>query len=93
MCTDGEGSNCGRYTYAYEPETGIGHFLHTYMQDGDPIPSFEGEPERIAIGNNAEEFADSIWESLDSSNKVSLYVRYICLKDYSIKEKIINKNV
>ena len=91
-CTDGKGEKCGRYTFSYEPEPGVGHFIHTYMHDGDPIPSFEGEPERIIIGSDIDAFTEEIWDSLDNDNRVSLYVRYICLNDHSVKEKIINSN-
>ena len=91
-CTDGKGEKCGRYTFSYEPEPGVGHFIHTYMHDGDPIPSFEGEPERVIIGSDIDAFTEEIWDSLDNDNRVSLYVRYICLNDHSVKEKIINSN-
>ena len=91
-CTDGEGEKCGRYTFSYEPEAGVGHFIHTYMHDGDPIPSFEGEPERVIIGSDIDAFTEEIWDSLDNDNRVSLYVRYICLNDHSVEEKIINSN-
>lgn len=90
---DAEGTGCNRFTYAYVPVNGVGHFLHTYICDGNPIPTFQGEPERVAIPNDMESFAREIWESLDENNKISLYVRYIDLATGKVEEKLINKNV
>lgn len=90
---DAEGTGCNRFTYAYVPMNGVGHFLHTYVCDGNPIPTFQGEPERVAIPNDMESFAREIWESLDENNKISLYVRYIDLATGKVEEKLINKNV
>ena len=90
---DAEGTGCNRFTYSYVPMNGVGHFLHTYVCDGNPIPTFQGEPERVAIPNNMESFAREIWESLDENNKISLYVRYIDLATGNVEEKLINKNV
>lgn len=90
---DAEGTGCNRFTYAYVPMNGVGHFLHTYVCDGNPIPTFQGEPERVAIPNDMESFAREIWESLDESNKISLYVRYVDLATGNVEEKLINKNV
>ena len=90
---DAEGTGCNRFTYAYVPMNGVGHFLHTYVCDGNPIPTFQGEPERVAIPNDMESFAREIWESLDENNKISLYVRYIDLATGNVEEKLINKNV
>ena len=89
---DAEGTDCNRFTYAYIPMNGVGHFLHTYVCDGNPIPTFQGEPERVAIPNDMESFAREIWESLDENNKISLYVRYVDLATGKVEEKLINKN-
>lgn len=86
--------SCLRFTYAYEsPAAGEGHFIHTYMRDGHPLPSFEGEPKRIAIPDDMDGFADLVWESLNQENKVSLFVRYIDLKTRETCSRIINKNM
>lgn len=84
---------CNRYFFDYESENGIGHFIHTYKCDGNPIPSFYGEPEEITMPNNAEELADIVWNSLNEDNKVSLLVREIPLDGSDAKQIIINKNV
>lgn len=89
---DAEGTGCNRFTYSYVPMNGVGHFLHTYVCDGNPIPTFQGEPERVAIPNDMESFAREIWESLDENNKISLYVRYVDLATGNVEEKLINKN-
>ena len=90
---DGDPSSCRRFTFSYnDPRNGEGHFIHTYMGDGDPLPSFEGEPELISIPNDINEFADKLWDSLNSENKVSLFVRYIDLATGKYESKIINKN-
>ncbi len=84
---------CNRYFYNYESECGIGHFIHTYKCDGNPIPSFYGEPEEIALPNTAEELADIVWTNLNEDNKVSLFVRVIPLDGSEASEIIINKHV
>lgn len=90
---DAQGSFCTRYTYEYpDMPAGEGRFLHTYKCDGDPIPSFEGEPERVDVVGNIDEFARLVWDHLNADNKVSLFVRYISLKDGSAETRIINKN-
>ena len=89
---DAEGTGCNRFTYASVPMNGVGHFLHTYVCDGNPIPTFQGEPERVAIPDDMESFAREIWESLDENNKISLYVRYVDLATGKVEEKLINKN-
>lgn len=89
---DSEGSDCARYTFDYPSKNGLGHFIHTYVTDGNPIPTFMGEPERVCIGNDIEQFTSDIWENLDENNKISLYVRYTNLKTGEIQEKLINKN-
>lgn len=90
---DGDPSGCARYTFAYEnPKAGEGRFISTYLHDGNPLPSFEGEPKRIAIPDDMEEFASMLWDSLNEDNKVSLFVRYIDIASGSYETKIINKN-
>lgn len=89
---DENGSDCARYTFSYPSKAGLGHFIHTYVTDGNPIPTFQGEPERVAIPDGIDEFADDIWNYLDENNKISLYVRYTDLTDGSYEEKLINKN-
>lgn len=89
---DENGSDCARYTFSYPSKAGLGHFIHTYLTDGNPIPTFQGEPERVAIPDSIDEFADEIWNYLDENNKISLYVRYTDLTDGSYEEKLINKN-
>ena len=82
-----------RFTYAYEnPIAGEGHFIHTYMQDGDPLESFEGEPKRIAIPDSLNELSELLWKNLNEDNKVSLFVRYIDIKTGKAESGIINKN-
>ena len=90
---NGDPSSCNRYTFAYsDPAAGEGHFIHTYMQDGDPLPSFEGEPKLVEIPDDMESFANMLWESLNEDNKVSLFVRYIEIETGKYETKIINKN-
>lgn len=90
---NGNPACCNRYNYFYDnPIAGEGHFLHTYKQDGNPLPSFEGEPKLVAISDNLEDFAQSIWNSLNKENKVSLFVRYIEIETGTYQSKIINKN-
>lgn len=91
---DGDPSSCQRYSFAYSnPINGIGHFIHTYKCDGNPLPSFEGEPKKVEIPNCIDEFSKMIWESLNEDNKVSLFVRYIDIKSGKAESRIINKNV
>ena len=87
------GSACNRFTYAYTPIYGLGHFIHTYMEDGNPLPTFTGEPERVAIPDDIDAFTEEIWSSLNSENKISLIVRYYSLSDggKTVKERLINK--
>lgn len=89
---DAQGSGCCRQFFAYPALPGLGHFLHTYVCDGDPLPSFQGEPERVSIPDDIDAFADVLWEALDKDNKISLYVRYIDLAGGGSKERVINKN-
>lgn len=89
----GDAASCLRFTYAYEnPLPGEGHFIHTYMHDGNPLPSFEGEPKRVAIDKDMETFTDMLWNSLNEENKVSLFVRYIEIATGEYRTKIVNKN-
>ena len=90
---EGNPESCCRYTYAYEaPAAGEGRFIHTYMQDGDPLPSFEGEPKRVKISGDIDEFTQEIWESLNEDNKVSLFVRFIDIAGGDEETRIVNKN-
>ncbi len=90
---NGSPDSCHRYTFAYEnPAAGEGHFIHTYMHDGNPLPSFEGEPKLISIPDGIEEFTDLLWNSLNEENKVSLFVRYIDIETGEYETKIVNKN-
>ena len=90
---NGNPDSCHRYTFAYEnPAAGEGHFIHTYKCDGNPLPSFEGEPKLIAIPNDMDEFVSILWNSLNEDNKVSLFVRYIDIASGAYETKIANKN-
>lgn len=90
---NGNPDSCHRYTFAYEnPAAGEGHFIHTYKCDGNPLPSFEGEPKLIAIPNDMDEFVSTLWNSLNEDNKVSLFVRYIDIASGAYETKIVNKN-
>lgn len=89
---DAEGSACNRYTYNFEPLAGAARFIHTYMENGDPIPSFEGEPEATLICGDIDEYTSLIWNSLNADNKVSLFVRYTDLESGEIETRILNKN-
>ncbi|MBR5406556.1 MAG: IMP cyclohydrolase [Lachnospiraceae bacterium] len=82
-----------RYTFAYEkPVNGEGHFIHTYLGDGDPLPSFEGEPKLVGIEGGIDEFTDMVWSSLNEDNKVSLFVRFIDIETGKTESRIVNKN-
>ena len=90
---DGDPSACSRFTYDYEnPAAGEGHYIHTYRDNGSPLPSFEGEPTRVEFGGTADELAKLVWNSLNEDNKVSLFVRYIELETGKTETRIINKN-
>ena len=89
---DEKGSACNRYTFEYPSLAGLGHFIHTYVCDGNPIPTFQGEPERVKIGNDIDEFTNSLWNALDKDNKISLYVRYVDLETGAEENRLINKN-
>ena len=90
---NGSPDSCQRYTFAYEnPAAGEGHFIHTYQGDGNPLPSFEGEPVRIGISGSIDAFTESVWNSLNEENKVSLFVRYIEIATGRYETRIVNKN-
>lgn len=90
---NGDPSSCNRYTFAYEnPAAGEGHFIHTYKNDGDPLPSFEGEPELVEITGDIDEFTDLVWNNLNEDNKVSLFVRFIDISSGKYDTRIVNKN-
>ncbi len=90
---NGNPDACNRYTFAYSnPVAGEGHFIHTYKCDGNPLPSFEGEPKLVAIPNDMDEFANTVWNSLNEENKVSLFIRYIDIATGEYETKIFNKN-
>jgi IMP cyclohydrolase len=91
--SDGDPSACNRYTFAYQnPKAGEGHFIHTYMGDGNPLPSFEGEPVRVAVEEDIDSFTKTIWDNLNAENKVSLFVRYIDIATGQYESRIVNKH-
>lgn len=90
---DEEGSGCVRYHWEFPSKAGLGHFIHTYEHDGNPLPTFQGEPRRVAIPDTAEELISDIWANLNDANKISVYVRYIDLETGETLSKMINKNV
>lgn len=89
---DREGNRCARYFYSYEPEAGLGHFIHTYAGNEEPLPTFCGEPMRIEIPAGIDEFTDLLWENLNEENKISLYVRYVDISSGEYESRLINKN-
>ena len=90
---NGNPAACNRYTFAYsDPVAGEGHFIHTYMGDGNPLPSFEGEPTWVDIDGDIDTFTNMIWENLNEENKVSLFVRFISIEDGTYETRIVNKN-
>ncbi len=89
---DKEGTACSRYNFEYPALNGLGHFIHTYVCDGNPLPTFLGEPERVSIPNDINEFTNTIWNALNEENKISLYVRYVDLESGKVTNKLINKN-
>jgi len=90
---NGHPDSCHRYTFAYEaPAAGEAHFIHTYMGDGHPLPSFEGEPELVSVVDNIDAYTELLWTSLNEDNKVSLFVRYIDIKTGRYESRIVNKN-
>ena len=90
---NGNPAACNRFTFAYStPVNGEGHFIHTYMGDGNPLPSFEGEPELVDTMDDIDAYTELLWESLNEENKVSLFVRYISIADGACETRIVNKN-
>ena len=89
---DEKGTACNRYMFDYEPIAGLGHFIHTYVTDGNPLPTFLGEPERVYIPDDIDAFTNEIWNALDDNNKISLYVRYVDLDTGIETNRLINKN-
>lgn len=90
---NGNSDSCLRYTFAYEnPQAGEGRFIHTYQCDGNPLPSFAGEPKKIEISGEIDAFTDLLWNSLNEENKVSLFVRYIDIASGAYETRIVNKN-
>ena len=89
---DPEGSACARIFFEYPAIKGQGRFLHTYVCDGSPIPTFTGEPERVAISGDIDEFTAMLWDSLNQDNKISLFVRYTNIKTGETQQRILNKN-
>ncbi len=89
---DADGTACSRYTFAYPSLPGLGHFIHTYITDGSPIPTFCGEPERIAVPDDIDAFTNALWGALDEANRISLYVTYTDLAAGKTDRRLINKN-
>ena len=91
---DPEGTDCARFFYEYPAKAGLGHFLHTYVCDGNPvIPTFQGEPERVSIPQDIDAFTTQLWENLNEANKISLFVRYTDLATGEKEQRIINKHI
>ena len=88
---DPEGSACTRFCWEYPGLAGLGHFLHTYVCDGNPIPTFQGEPERVAMNDSIDAFTAELWDNLNEANKISLFVRYTDLATRQYEQRIINK--
>ena len=89
---DAEGSACNRFGYDYAPVAGVGHFIHTYEHDGNPLPTFQGEPERVEIPDDIDAFTDEIWNALDEDNRISLYVRYTDIESGAAETRLLNKH-
>lgn len=89
---DAAGSACNRYTFSFAALPGLGHFLHTYVCDGNPLPTFQGEPERVSVPDDIDAFTASLWDALDAENRISLYVRYTDLETGAEENRLINQN-
>ena len=89
---DAEGSDCARYTFDYPAKAGLGHFIHTYVCDGNPIPTFQGEPERIRLRGSIDDMTQEIWSALDKNNRISLFVRTRDLETGETMDRLINAN-
>lgn len=90
--TDGDEHFAQRQFFEYEPKAGLGHFLHTYQGDGDPVPSFAGEPTPVVLSGDIDTLTDTLWQNLNEDNKVSLFVRYVDLQSGKAETRIVNKN-
>ena len=91
---DPEGSACARFFWEYPAISGLGHFLHTYVCDGNPvIPTFQGEPERVEMMDDMDAFTEMLWNNLNHDNKISLFVRYTDLATGRYEQKILNKHI
>ena len=90
---DAEGTACNRYTFSYTALAGLGHFIHTYVGDGTPLPTFQGEPERVEIGDDIDRFTGSLWDALNHDNRISLFVRYTDLATGKEEKRLVNQNV
>ena len=91
-CADGQGLRCNRFTFDLAPIPGLGHFIHTYVGDGSPLPSFEGEPEQVELMDDIDALTDCIWQNLNESNKISLFVRFVDLETGKADTRIVNKH-
>jgi len=91
-CADGQGTKCNRFTFDFAPVPGLGHFIHTYVGDGSPLPSFEGEPEQLALEDDIDALTGCIWQNLNESNKISLFVRFVDLQTGKAETRIVNKH-
>ena len=89
---DGEGKKCNRFTFDFSPVPGLGHFIHTYVGDGKPLPSFEGEPEQVELMDDIDTLTACIWENMNEDNKISLFVRFMDVKTGETQTRIINKH-
>ena len=89
---DAAGFGCVRETFEYPGLPGLGHFLHTYVTDGNPIPTFQGEPERVAVSGDIDAFTAELWDNLNEDNKISLFVRFTDLGTGAFTQRILNKN-
>ena len=89
---DAEGTACARHYFSFPPIAGLGHFLHTYVCDGNPIPTFQGEPERVSIPANIDDFTCELWKNLNPDNKISLFVRYTDPATRAYEQRILNKH-
>lgn len=89
---DAAGSACSRYLFCYPALAGVGHFLHTYVGDGDPLPTFQGEPERMAIPQDIDQLTAQLWDNLDEQNRIALYVRMVSLTNGAVESRLVNKN-
>ena len=88
---DGTGRRCLRQTFEYPGQPGTGHFLHPYAGDGDPLPSFAGEPEQVAVEGDIDSLASAVWDALDEANRISLFVRFTALETRDFQQRIVNK--